>query len=235
MEFKSLVVDPGAVKAFAAFLGSGTFVMHLQSRPKYGASREGVLQRVRFDDPGDDPDWFVHKVGQASLVPPRHNPDTLVLYATTNPVDTKRTNTTVIKKLVDDLAAPDAVRAPLTADRLWFHNAPKTMGSKRWLTFDVDVKDAIGRVMDTLGTHGVDVARAVETRGGYHLFVDADTFESSKALIDALKADTFVHVARDGKEIRDKVCSFPRNTLCPVPGTLQGGFLVRFVELGVVD
>lgn len=238
MELMSLVADPDAVKAFAKFLGDGPFVMQMHALCDYDAAPRGVvLQQERVNNPVADPDWFLHKVGQASLVPPGHGRDTLVLYCTTNPVDMRRTNVVTAKQIVDGLAAtaaPPLSGKPLSADSLWFHNAPKTMSEQRWLTLGVDVKDAVGRVLDMLGSHGVDVIRAVETRDGYRLFVDASTFKSSASLIDSLKSDTYVHVAPDGKESVEKVCSFPHNAMCPVPGTWQGGFVVRFAELGVV-
>lgn len=210
-------------------------LLQLQARPKYGASKNAIYQRVRCELRGDG-DFFLHKVGQGSLIPPECKPQHLVLYSTTNPIDLVKSNLKVQHALLDQMDGPKKER-PLSADRLWFHGAPTTCSDKKWLTFDVDLKKEVGKVVEILKRFDIPVDEAVETRGGYHLFVEQSHLKgkSTKAFIDALKEFTFTSPARDGKMITHQVSSFPRNTLCAVPGTLQGGFPVRLLTRSEIE
>lgn len=231
---RNLIYDLEMVKEFyQRILKKGTHVLQLQSRPKYGAERDRIYQRVRTDC--SDFDFFLHKVAQASIVPPDTEASSLVLYCTTNPIDISKTNLDVIKALVDQMADTSSSRRVLSADRMWFHSAPKHALMKdddALLTFDVDVKESIGHIMAILARFDIKIAEIVETRGGYHIFVERKEVnkKSCKSFIDSLKEFTFVAPARDGKMIAHQVSSFPKNTLCAIPGTLQGGFPVRILN-----
>jgi hypothetical protein len=133
--------------------------------------------------------------------------------------------------------APPKKESPLTAACHWFHEASNTCLDKKWLTFDVDLKDEVGKVLEILKRFDIPVDEAVETRGGYHLFTEASHIEgkSSKAFSEALKTFTFTKPSRDGRMITHQVSSFPKNTMCPVPGTLQGGFPVRLLTREEID
>jgi len=229
----NLIYDQDMVREFYnRILKRGTHVLQLQSRPKYGGERDRIYQRVRADC--SDFDYFLHKVAQACQVPPDAEASSLVLYSTTNPIDVSKTNLEVTKVLIDQMADTSSRRI-LSADRLWFHSAPKhalTKDDDALLTFDVDVKESIGDIMAILSRFDIKIAEIVETRGGYHIFVERKEVKakSCKAFIDSLKFLTFVAPARDGKMISHQVSSFPKNTLCAIPGTLQGGFPVRLLN-----
>ena len=231
----SLVVDPGQVKDFFNRIlhGGGTHVLQLQARPKYGAPRDRIFQRVRSTC--DEEDFFLHKVFQGAMVPPGMNPDHLVLYSTTNPIDVRATNLKVQAEIVKLLVAEKS--SDLPADRIWFHSAPSHPLTSDMRTFDVDVKEAIGEVMAIMDTYKVPIREAVETRGGYHLFTRASDLKGTigKDFITALRTFTFQSLSRDGKEIVHQVCSLPRNTLCAIPGTLQGGFPVHLLTYDELD
>jgi hypothetical protein len=82
------------------------------------------------------------------------------------------------------------------------------------LTMDIDDKSALAPVEEFLREIGIP-RTLVETRGGYHLFLDV---KYSAALFSKPKFREFTKLHSTG------------DTFCPIPGTYQGGFPVRFVD-----
>lgn len=77
-------------------------------------------------------------------------------------------------------------------------------------TIDIDSKEDYKKVKDYLKSKEIKPAAIVETRGGYHVLIKTD-----ENLGDIYKTFSSIHTMGD--------------TFCPIPGTLQGGFPVKFV------
>ena len=82
------------------------------------------------------------------------------------------------------------------------------------ITMDIDDKSALAPVEEFLRENGIP-RTIVETRGGYHLFFDV---RYSSALFSKPKFREFTKLHSTG------------DIFCPIPGTYQGGFPVRFVD-----
>lgn len=111
---------------------------------------------------------------------------------------------------------------PLTISRQFTRFLPDNLhsylmsskGHVSLLTMDIDDKSALASVDEFL--HEIGIPRTlVETRGGYHLFLDT---KYSAALFSKPTFREFTKLHSTG------------DTFCPIPGTFQGGFPVRFVD-----
>ena len=111
---------------------------------------------------------------------------------------------------------------PLTTSRQFTRFLPDNLhsylmsskGHVSLLTMDIDDKSALASVDEFLQEIGIP-RTLVETRGGYHLFIDT---KYSAALFSKPKFREFTKLHSTG------------DTFCPIPGTFQGGFPVRFVD-----
>ncbi len=100
----------------------------------------------------------------------------------------------------------------------------KSVSKKHYIDIDIDTKDrkTVQDMSDYLNEHKYHV---VETRGGYHFLVDIKEAEksNSKSWYTNLQGECQRHI--DAKN--NALVEFKPDTLCPIPGTLQGGFKVR--------
>lgn len=104
-------------------------------------------------------------------------------------------------------------------------------GRAVWRTLDVDDKAAVGPCMKLLDDAGVSVEYAVETRGGVHLMVrPAVLGRALRELAPKLAALRTTAVHADGEEAEHEAVEVKTDCGCPVPGVLQGGFPVCFVD-----
>ena len=103
----------------------------------------------------------------------------------------------------------------------------KNVSKKYIADIDIDVKDedVLKDFRRLVGEWGAEIV-SVETRGGYHVLVDIQTMTDVEPKWFMKISD----LARAYNDSVDKdVVEFKTDTLCPIVGTLQGGFVVRMI------
>lgn len=139
----------------------------------------------------------------------------LVLYASLNPRHTRQA-----AKAVGEFILSEAF---MGSDFFNLVNkvkseTQKTALEKRYITLDLDEKHLLEKLRPELEERKFPKPVIIETRGGYHLIYTSTTLTSS------MKQFLF----RDLNK-RDKI-DVLGDPFCPIPGTLQGGFPVHFVD-----
>jgi len=174
---------------------------------------------------------------------------TAALYATTNPRDA-RVAATAATSEYSSVVADEARRLSMASgsgkagralhggqhrvDKQFaaaLQRETSILGRPRYRTLDVDDKAAVGPCMALLDAAGVPVEVAVETRGGVHLMMSpAAIGRAMKGLAPLLAALRTRVVTADGREEEHEAVEVKSDCGCPLPGTLQAGFPVRFVD-----
>lgn len=133
-------------------------------------------------------------------------------------------------------------------DTLLMNCFQKNRGTKHYLDVDFDVpKDYFDAVVkpfiDELRENGVKVV-VIDTRGGYHILLKRDTIKfnfndviykaNEKFALEYMKRND-VKLGENGyidlpKETGHEII-LNKNAMVPVPGTLQGGYPVRILEV----
>lgn len=156
-----------------------------------------------------------------------------VFYATINPRNTRQA---AIKTILEEqrhlysTTTEDNART-YRPDRTFKNNLQNCPLDRRYFTIDVDVKVRTTQVLEMVASEHIPIYCMIETRGGYHIIIETDQLRKTKTLVPKLGKLTFEGKTRDGKTIQKQVAECSGDMLCPIPGTLQGGFLVRLVPL----
>ncbi len=217
-----LVYDEKQVMRFAELINakSGIHQIFLNARKKY--SVDGAKHKNKHMNPkvfsNANPEQFL------SIVKSYERPigsyrdsieifptNILVLYATTNP----RNGVAAAKKFVGEII--DAAFGNIKEDYIFSHLHDRLnsciMGSKgdiELITIDIDGKELYPKVAEFLKEIDETPAAVIETHGGYHVLLN----RSEKTSL-VFKEFSSIHTMGD--------------IFCPIPGTYQGGFPVRFV------
>lgn len=227
-----LVYDPNQIREWCDYMWTphDTHMIMIAARKKYvpdvKVKAAFVLRRDIVNEPGRLLDAIrQYEFPVDALKDDAGNPipnAALAVYVTLNPRDPLRavadlavaTTQHLQRRSVgaDDVAAPRVVSLAKSL-------LQTACLKKQYLTVDIDDKALFGAVVSVIDPRQTPIQCIVETRGGFHIILDLKnlTPEGDSALRLALRAwpKTQVELLRD------------QNT--PVPGTVQGGFRVRFV------
>jgi hypothetical protein len=113
----------------------------------------------------------------------------------------------------------------------------KNIIEKRWLLLDIDTKDAtiVAKINEYLITNKIKVNSITETRGGFHYIINQFnlTNEQKKNIFTGFIKDMKKREKNKKGDLIDKnvVDIFASNILTVMPGTIQGGFHVKFIEI----
>lgn len=222
-EVYNLVYDEEQIKRFAKLIDSENSMHHMfiAARPKYISSdtdrsrNRHMNTKVSFNK---SPEEFVRLVRKYELPVGSYNDDgyvypnnCLVIYCTTNARDGFQAGRKLISKLVD--GAFEGAKAEIF-NHLYSNVDSCLMSSKekiKLVTIDIDEKEQYAEVKQFLDDKKIVPAAVIETRGGYHVLITAEDASNSR-----------IH-HHYGKKITIN------DTFCPIPGTIQGGWPVRFV------
>lgn len=223
-EVYNLVYDEEQIKRFAKLIDSENSLhqMFIAARPKYiteGTDKSRNRHMNTKVSVNKSPEEFVRLVRKYELPIGSYNDDgyvypnnCLVIYCTTNARDGRQAGKKLIQKLVD--GAFENGKAEIF-DHLYSNVDSCLMSSKvktKLVTIDIDEKEQYAEVKQFLDDNKVTPAAVIETRGGYHVLVMAEDAGNCR-----------LH-QKYGKKITIG------DTFCPVPGTIQGGWPVRFVD-----
>jgi hypothetical protein len=219
----NFIYDEEQVKRFARLIDSeNTYqLLCIVSRPKYHKgslpnrhmsprtfakySPERYLEQVRK---------YEQSVGYYTEDGVAFPDDSFVIYASTNGLNGK----SAAKKFVGDIL--DAA-FETSADYIFEHLNGKlnsalmaVKANVKLITIDIDAKDELAEVKEFLAEHKVTPAATIETHGGYHVLIKVEDLVPLKGSLHKKFAQK--HTIKD--------------MMCAVPGTLQAGFPVRFVD-----
>lgn len=215
-ECHHFIYNESEMKKFFDLIGPGTHQVFISVRPKYTKTKvkNNSISIKSFTDYTFEKFLDLIKryeipVGcykEDDKVLPN---DCMVIYCTTNARNPK----TAVRKLMNECltAAFDGDEYVFTHMNQKINSAIMASKEKTLLTtIDIDSKDEYPEVKEFLEENKIVPAAVVETRGGYHVLLHTN---SSLELV--YKKFAKKHTMGD--------------TFCPIPGTLQGGFPVRFV------
>jgi protease II len=189
----------------------------LAQRSKYQSDEAKLLDKITrphlqtYTFPLKSEEQYVDKV--KSFMSLWKDQKTMVLYSTTNERSPKK----ALKGFMDEVmrhAFDDQDFSKFLPENLHsFYMA--SCGHKRWISIDIDDKIQFEPVIASLNELGMTYT-IVETRGGYHILIDSNIEANKKKLEFVYKQFSKIHYMGD--------------IMCPIPGTYQGGFPVRFVN-----
>ena len=115
---------------------------------------------------------------------------------------------------------------------IWLTQMQNSYSRKSWMDFDVDLIDtfyreeAYGKSMEILAGMGLSGTMAIMTRGGFHLLLPTDRNAFSRDV----NPKTILEKLSAGLSDISKETVINKNGMVPLPGTMQGGYPVRFAD-----
>lgn len=189
----------------------------LAQRSKYQSAESKLVDKIQrphlqtYTFPLKSEEQYVEKV--KSFISLWKDPQTMVLYSTSNERSPKK----ALKKFIDEVmlcAFENRDFSKFLPERLHSYYMA-SCGHKRWISIDIDDKlqfEPVTGFLDELGmTYTI-----VESRGGYHILIDSNIDKNRSQLEFVYKQFSKIHHMGD--------------IMCPIPGTYQGGFPVRFIN-----
>jgi hypothetical protein len=213
-----IVYDEEQIKRFYKFVGmtpvvgdESIYYMFLDIRKKYGATKDSVVSQVVLSN--CTVEEFIKEIYKIELDIKYHpNRDEIenscVLYCNTNPRSMKKAINSMSSELFK--FALDGRK-----DFNIYHTAKshiaRSKGKTRLVTIDLDDKNQFAEINDILKSYNIEPAAIVETRGGYHFILKV---EDINPLMFKKISDMKILIG---------------DVECPIPGTIQGGFKVKFL------
>lgn len=223
VEVYDLIYDEEQVKRFAKLIDTenGIHEVFIMARKKYNETIEN--NKSGFMSPkyfyGRDAEDYLRIVrsyekpigSYTSKTGVPYPDDSLVLYSTTNSRSGKKAANKFMREIVDSLFGENQDSDLFnTLDKRLHSCIMSSKDKTKFVTIDIDDKSDYKEVEDYLKSIEVVPEATIETRGGYHVLLPV-----SKTLNLVFEKFSKKHTMGD--------------VSCPIPGTLQGGFKVRFV------
>jgi len=144
--------------------------------------------------------------------------ESLALYITPNPRNQEQAMFTLMKKLID-IQQCKGINYNIHAESL--SAIQKSCSRKVYFDLDLDSNDAENIVRNTLDYSKInkDCIHVLKTRGGVHLLIELE-----KVAVEFRKSWYLYMTSNFRIDIKG-------DNLIPVPGTYQGGFIPRFINL----
>lgn len=214
------IYDEQQIRRFAELIGTdnSTHHLHVIGRPKYNSS---VKFKTHYMSPKTirnlSSEEFAEKIRSFEVPVGYYRDsnkvicpvDSLVIYCTTNPRCNKKAAKKLLHELVDAFAG-DSINVIDNLNNRLNSCIMSSKGETKLITMDIDSKIDLPEVLEYLDKCNIVPVANIETHGGYHLMLKPE-----KNIENVFKKFSSKHTMGDIN--------------CPVPGTLQGGFPVRFV------
>ena len=227
IEVYNLIYDEEQVKRFARLIDTenGIHEVFIMARKKYDESKEGMKNnKSGFMSPkyfyGYDANSYLHIVQNyekriGNYLDKEGNPypdNTLVVYSTTNPRCGKKAANKFMKEIMDNLFAENQESCGIfnSLDKRLHSCIMSSKDKTKFITIDIDNKSEYNEVLEYLKSIDLLPEAVIETHGGYHVLLPVN-----KSLNLVFEKFSKKHTMGD--------------ISCPIPGTFQGGFPVRFV------
>lgn len=166
--------------------------------------------------------------------------DYTVVYSTINHKNLllgwKKTNSEVDDHLYNIALGHDSNFRMGSIHKKLFGNIESIPNKKKYGDIDVDTKspDFIKDLCEYLLPLKCDITLIMETKNGYHIIFDRNTVNrvAMSKLYKFCKSTTFTKKNRlSDVTCTDTLASIKNDPMCPIPGTLQGGFPVRVCDI----
>lgn len=159
----------------------------------------------------------------------------LALYVMIDPKDTIKAMSKVLSKCVDSLTNYSKSEELPNAYSLYREEIPKSNSTgQKYKQIDLDTKD-LKQVEEThalLVKLNITIIMCIETHGGFHIIYSADTDKDiNRALYEFKQKTAFKKDNIDGKTVTDYWFSITHQPNVIMPGTYQGGFPARIINL----
>lgn len=238
MEHHRLVVNPEDVLRFGRIIcgagGDGPRLSYLASRSKYDpevVKESFAFMRSEYSSPEELLRNALRTCVPVGAYEGIKNDKSLVVYAMVNPVDPAAAYRAFTRSVDDQrwglTAGP--LNMSLSKYKSCLH---ASRGPKNIVDVDVDTKDpfVMAELEPLIAELGDRVLARIETRGGYHILVNV--VDAPKDLLRPFTGPRWSITGEDrnGKPIKKLLVEIHSAGAVPVPGTMQGGFLVRFID-----
>jgi hypothetical protein len=231
----SLIGNQGDIEVFAntilnleTYRDNYVFPIRVVQRRKYDETlnqdSRKIYQTMFIQQEGNA---FQQIVSECNAVGSIHeNTDAMVIYMFINPRQLlsagcdieKMLNKKLIKNVTE---RNDAMFSSLLDD---INSALcKTEHVKRFSTIDVDDKKLYDEVYSSMMSMLCEPRMVIETRGGYHFIMECDDFKTHGRELYAMMASI-------NRRENKMLVEFLRDPQTPIPGTYQGGFLVKIIH-----
>ncbi len=205
MEIKSRIHDPAQIERFAQLIQSSSTlqVIFTIDRAKYG----GTNKKERFLLCNSlTAEQFREEVELLNFAL-RNETGHFAFYSTTNGRSKDEAERLLLKRFMSRFVDNNQTRE---LDRELISAVRRSSAKTECLSFDLDDKKDLPELLEDLKVENVPPT-IIETRGGYHVLV----FEKcSSNLLKKWSRDKKVHLG---------------DIDCPIPGTLQADFPVKFI------
>lgn len=231
----------------------GVYMGYVQSRSKYGATRDAMLTKTsfRFDVGKHSIERIISIITSAvaDSVKDAALASSSVVYVTTNPRDEAEAEHKLLSEILEHRyhRSTSGERCPDWGSRwnslLTSSSDSSIRNDEMWWTIDIDLKEVTELDLTLDQLHAVlkpeDVTKVreeswvVTTRGGWHVLIRGKYLSKAakSKLHTVFSPRKFTGKDRNGKEIQKSVVTIKPDVNCPIPGTAQGGHPVTFCLL----
>lgn len=241
----ALVHDRKEVEKFESLFYSKTndgyervFLMYISARNKYcpELSNNGCFKRtvIRYNDRLEDHRRLFNDIQHYEI--PLHAykdknhravvpQEALALYASINPRNAVHAAQDLTKEILDMTFLYD--KAYFSSIDQKFKNKLQKHSVNVYVGIDLDTKDEeVYQELIADITRFVNIYVVIETHGGYHIIIPKRELQRT---FNGMSAGQYLYKALPGKyKALDKVSN---DLFSPIPGTIQGGFKVRFRDV----
>ena len=168
----------------------------------------------------------------------------LAIYITENPKSLLKAHTKTHRDVLDHMvhsyengASDEDLKYFQTIQGKFLSNLHKSTSAKMYMDIDIDSKESeyLESIIKLLGEMDVVPTCCIETRGGYHVIVRSDTLSKEQKgciwKVSQKKELKFQAENSLGKKITKSYIEIFSDGMCPIPGTYQGGFPVKFIDI----
>lgn len=246
----TLIHDEDQVSEFADIFGQGLSLCYLSARRKWAPEMDGdsecfhrktftgssALIRCIEEYQGTTIPYKTHRGGDVVQ-------EGLGVYSSLNTRNHMTAGRTLCHELLDSLLSGNESKVLKTGSRWMSFLQHHDASSKNYIVLDVDTKDqyTYQRVNNKLDAFGVDPVCTIETHGGYHIVLERRSLSSYDGDNRAHTLGRWIHKElpewkQESTDIHGNVCEkqmvdILSDPYSPIPGTIQGGFEVKFVRL----
>jgi len=149
--------------------------------------------------------------------------ESLVIYGSLNARNAKKAAESLSKEIISKAFEQD--EEYYNKIDCYFKSFLQKFSYRKYIGIDLDTKDCkiYNSLKCDISDIGIKIYAIIETHGGYHIIINIDQLKSNKEgakLLYTVLNKKYIHL--------DKI---DNDLFSPIPGTIQGGFNVKFVDI----
>lgn len=178
----------------------------------------------------------INSINEFYITKPQHNINTLVLYLVINPRSMTKTFIKLQTQVMNHLAQLSSGKLSdfkmnniMSTFEKYIHSS---IAEKPYIEIDIDTKDMI--IVENIRQHLQPfipfIICTIETNGGYHVIFKINKVSRGNLYkVFTSEQWKFNTIDRIGNKVIKKYVDIRSDPCSPIPGTLQGGFKVKFL------